>query len=80
MPRLRFGCMVEWVLALNAHCEQFERFFIFPFAGDEIVRDILDKSVLYRPASNLGVPMCGVRGRIPGTRFRRNLSSFAIVR
>jgi predicted ATP-grasp superfamily ATP-dependent carboligase len=56
-PAVLFGCMDEWVLALNAHREQLEQFFIFPFAGDEIVRDILDKSVLYRAASKLGVPI-----------------------
>jgi predicted ATP-grasp superfamily ATP-dependent carboligase len=56
-PAVLFGCMDEWVLALNADRERLERYFIFPFAGDEIVRDILDKSVLYRTAEKLGVPI-----------------------
>lgn len=55
-PAVLFGCMDEWVLALNAHRERLERSFVFPFAEDAVVRGLLDKSVLYRAAAAAGVP------------------------
>src|SRR6478609_8970332 len=56
-PAVLFGCMDEWVLAMNAHRERLEQFFLFPFADDATVRRILDKSELYREAAALGVPI-----------------------
>jgi len=56
-PAVLFGCMDEWVLALSAHRAELERSFVFPFADDETVRRILDKSVLYREAREVGVPI-----------------------
>ncbi|MGH2559585.1 MAG: carboxylate--amine ligase [Thermomicrobiales bacterium] len=56
-PAVLFGCMDEWVLALSAHRAELEGAFAFPFAADEVVRRILDKSVLYRGASLAGIPI-----------------------
>src|SRR6478752_284386 len=56
-PAILFGCMDEWVLAMNAHRGRLEQFFRFPFADDRTVRRILDKSELYREAAALGVPI-----------------------
>ncbi|MGH2532208.1 MAG: carboxylate--amine ligase [Thermomicrobiales bacterium] len=56
-PAVLFGCMDEWVLALSAHRAELEGAFVFPFAEDEVVRRILDKSILYREASRTGIPI-----------------------
>jgi predicted ATP-grasp superfamily ATP-dependent carboligase len=56
-PAILFGCMDEWVLALSAHRAELERSFVFPFAGDDVVRRILDKSILYREAARAGIPI-----------------------
>jgi D-aspartate ligase len=56
-PAVLFGCMDEWVLAFSAHRERLEGTFTFPFADDDTVRRILDKSVLYKEAVAAGVPV-----------------------
>ena len=55
-PAVLFGCMDEWVLALSAHRDELSDSFIFPFADDDIVRRILDKSELYTEAEAAGIP------------------------
>jgi predicted ATP-grasp superfamily ATP-dependent carboligase len=49
--------MDEWVLALNAHRTELASAFLFPFADDDTVRRILDKSVLYEVATAAGIPI-----------------------
>lgn len=56
-PAVLFGCMDEWVLALSAHRAELKEVFVFPFAADEVVRRILDKSVLYQEAARAGIPI-----------------------
>ena len=56
-PAVLFGCMDEWVLALSAHRAELEEAFVLPFAGDAVVRRLLDKSVLYPEANAAGVPV-----------------------
>ena len=56
-PAVLFGCMDEWVLAMTAHRDRLASAFIFPFAADDVVRRILDKSVLYQEARATGIPI-----------------------
>jgi predicted ATP-grasp superfamily ATP-dependent carboligase len=56
-PAVLFGCMDEWVLALSAHRAALADRFRFPFAGNEVVRGILDKSLLYGEATAAGIPI-----------------------
>lgn len=47
----------EWVLAVNRHRAVLEPYFIIPFSGPEIVEPLLDKSQLYRTATERGIPI-----------------------
>src|SRR5689334_20778884 len=56
-PAVLFGCMDEWVLAVSAHRAELDDRFIVPFAADDVVRRILDKSALYRAARDADIPI-----------------------
>jgi len=47
----------EWVLAVNRHRSELERFYRVPFSGPDIVEPVLDKIRLYRTAVELDIPI-----------------------
>ncbi len=55
-PAVLYGCMDEWVLAISAHREELEQYFVLPFAEDAVIRRILDKSELYAEAARASIP------------------------
>lgn len=69
-PAVLYPTNDEWVLAVNRHRVELERYFLIPFSGPAVVEPVLDKARLYRTATELNIP-------IPRTWYLEDAASIA---